>query len=197
MKDLEYRKLYDGDNDQLVSLIDEHDKIQRSILVSIDENKYDSQFYWGAFKNKELITAIRAYPLNKISFYCIGSLYIKPGYMNHFSWDPEKNPTINVFKRITEHFESQGKYSFYYTRSIQRWPEKMRRQNRDFFSIADPEKKYIRLIDEIVRANTESAYPFHNFLLGNRTWPIDVMIVQCALKNKYRNHTYKLEEDDE
>lgn len=193
---LEYRKLTNGDLSELEQLVRKHNRVQRVIYdTSALDLKANIENFWGAFAEKELVCVLNVAPWGKMNYYAVSGLYIKPGLLSHFSWSPEKNPAVVIFYRALAEMESQGRFNWYYTRSIDRWPAKMREAGRDFFSTSGVGNTYTRYIQEIVRAGTRSKVEMHDRLLGQRTWEVDVAVFMCAKKNEFRNFDYKLEDE--
>lgn len=154
----------------------------------------DSGIYCGTFnKTKELIAFIAVFRWKLLPYYTIGQYYSKPGLMNVFSW--KNNPAIEMTEYIIDIMEKEGRYTWYYARSIEKWPTKLRIKGNDFFSISKKCKTYVRYMEETIPKNTVSIHEGHRRQLPEIAWPYDVIMVKCCLKNKFRPFAYKFEED--
>jgi hypothetical protein len=154
----------------------------------------ENTIYCGTFnKDNELIASIAAIRWKMLPYYTITQYYAKPGVKSVFSW--KNNPAVKMTDTIIDLMEKENRFTWYYSRSIEKWPRKLRIKGNDFFSVSEKCKNYTRHIEEIVSKNTLSEYEGHGRQLPKVAWPYDIIVVKCCLKNQFRPFEYKFEED--
>lgn len=195
---MESRRLTSDDLPEFLDLVLQHTKMQRSDFdaSTLDLEKTFDQYY-GSFNDEVMVSATRVAEFKSQPAYLIGPYYLKRNLLKTFSWKPESgNPAQSFWEAITTDMAKKGRYTAYYTRSIDKWPERMRRNGRDFFSALGIKDDWVRYIEEIVPAGKRSQYELHDAIMMKREWPVAVMVVKICMRNSMRNHLYKLEEDD-
>jgi hypothetical protein len=154
----------------------------------------DHAVYSGAFdENGMLIASLAVFRWGIVPYYTIAQYYSKPGEMSVFSW--KNNPAVAMAEFLIDIMEKENRFTWYYSRSIEEWPKKLRIKGNDFFSVSEKCKQYNRYIEEIIPKNTKSKHEAHVRQLPEVTWPHDLIVIKCCLKNKFRPFEYKLEEE--
>lgn len=154
----------------------------------------DDSVYVGTFDSDGcLIASMTAFRWNVVPFYTIAQYYSKPNTMKLFKW--QNNPAVKMAEMLIELMEKENRFTWYYSRSIERWPGRLRIKGNDFFSVSEKCKNYTRYIEEVIPKNTLSAHEAHRRQLPPIPWPYDIIMVKCCLKNDLRSFEYKLEEE--
>lgn len=187
--------LEEHEKELIINLVSETSSLMRDKNYNIGAYKpvfNENMVYCGAFDDNDvLIAVVQARRWQRLPCYSITKYYSKPGYMTLFSW--KNNPAVPITEMIIDLMEKEGRFTWYYVRSIEDWPEKLRIKGNDFFSVSDKCKKYTRYIEEIIKKNTSSVYEGHSS--GRPEWKLDLIMVKCCLKNQFRPFEYKFEED--
>lgn len=199
-KEFTVRKLLNTkeDADLLENLILSHKKLQRVAFDMAElkpREKVDQ--YYGAWKDDEFVAAVRCIPLTHQPANYIGPWLLKPGFLTTFSWAPDKSPATALINLVCGEAEAEHRYTFYYNRSLQKWPEKLRHLGRDFMHSTGINERYRRYVEEIIEPRTRSKYQLHDSFMMHREWPNRIMIARFALKSEYRKFDYELEEENE
>lgn len=153
----------------------------------------NNSVYVGTFDaNNFLIASVTAFKW-KMPYYTIAQYYSRPNSIKLFTW--HNNPAIKMTEMLIELMEKEDRFTWYYSRSVEKWPRKLRIKGNDFFSVSNKCKNYTRYIEEFIPKNTLSKYEAHRKQLPTIPWPYDIIMVKCCLKNRCRPFEYKFEED--
>ena len=148
----------------------------------------------GTFDEQgELVAAITCYRFNTLPAFLVGQFIQLPGLAPVFSW--KDSHAVHMMDIALSVMEQEGRKTWYYARSIEKWPTKLRKKGNDFFSNSEQCQRYQRYLEEFIPKNTFPVWPTHKDLMPKVTWPYDIILVKCCLKNKFRNIDYKFEED--
>lgn len=196
---MQSRKLTIDDLPQFLDFLSEHKTLQRVEFdpFLLNPEKTYNQF-WGTFIDDTLVMATRVVSFERIPAVCAGPIFLKRNFMKVFSWKEEMgSPAVNLRDALLPELAKEGRHTIYYTRSLNKWPERMRREGRDIFTAVGLKEQYKRYIEEIIPAGQRSKFELHDVLLLKREWPTDVMVVKMCKKNNFRQYDYELEEEDE
>lgn len=198
MKEYEVRQLTENDADELEALVNSHKKLQR-VFFDMQELKVREKVtqYYGAWEDGELVACLRCIRMTHHASTYIGPWLVKQGVNNTFSWQPERSPARVLVAKVCADMEAEGRYTFWYNRSLEKWPEKFRHLGRDFMNATGVTERYTRYVEEILEPGTRSKYHLHDAFLMHREWPIRIMIAKFCLKSEFRNVGYELEEENE
>lgn len=141
-----------------------------------------------AYDNDEIVGTFRYTEWNKIPYYHIGSLYIKPGILPVFDFANPKNPTICMFDHILSMMEQKERYDWYYVRNLCKGYARSEDKGKNILDCSKFGYRYHRYVEKIIEANEEPIYEMHKMLLANTTWNRPLIIIKCSLDNQYRKH---------
>ena len=202
---MEARRLTSDDLPEALGLVSEHTKLQRSEfdLSTLNLEKTIDQYY-GSFDNDVLVAIVRVTEFKSQPAFLLGPWFIKRNLLNVFAWEPESgNPAQSFFKPIISDMVDKGRYTFYYTKPIDKWSVRLQRLGRDFISALTYDEEFFRredwtrYLEEIVPAGKRSKYELHDSILLKREWPVEIIVVKVCMRNLMRNHPHKLEEEIE
>lgn len=161
---------------EIEKLSDQYYNIEYTRESIATENNY----FWGEFdENNEIISSMMAAKFKN-----------EPTvFFRNFKSEAKKffNPHKNVLKFAEAAFtlfEQQSIYKFILIR-----PPELFNSTR-FSNIEDsyPLDRYNSYFDELIPAHHNSKWPIYNFLLRNRTYDIDLVVVHMCLKQQYRKY---------
>lgn len=198
---MEARRLTSDDLPKALALVSEHKKLQRSEFDVSDLNLEKTiDLYYGSFDNDVLVAIVRVTEFKSQPAFLLGPWFIKRNLLTVFSWKPEDgNPVQSFFRPIVSDMVAEGRYTFYYTKSM--WPKRLERHGRDFMSALMYNEEmfrredWTRYLEEIIPAGKRSKYELHDAIVLKREWPVDIIVVKVCMRNLMRNHPYKLEEE--
>jgi hypothetical protein len=164
---------------------DQRAEFQRAITVGTTIGAFD--------QNDQLIGVLRYLKFQTLPYGFIYNLHIKKGTMHRYNFSDEKNPITYILDFILTEFESQGIYTWYYTRAISRGYHKIFVEGTDLFTKSkmcfDKNTslyRYERYIEEFIPAGEKSKIQSFNHLLLDRTYKTNLTMFKCCLKNQFR-----------
>jgi hypothetical protein len=125
-----------------------------------------------------------AYFFNMIKSWRQGLILCQP---NNPYFDAIKNGIADASSLLITHAESIGYYSYDFIvanpKNNSRW-NKMRQQ------IPIINDRYEFYDEAIIPANTMPSHPRYQYMMGRRTWNVDLLYRIGYLKNQYRNYQH-------
>lgn len=140
----------------------------------------------GAFDGEKLVGTLRHFDWPGLPYYSIGSLYIRLGALQRYDFSNPANPIPPILDFILAQKESEGFYTWFYTRAISGGYYKLQRDGTDLLSHTKLGCRYDRYVNEIVKAGQRAQHDYHDMMLARRTWGTNIMVVQCLLRNSER-----------
>jgi hypothetical protein len=194
--ELIYKELTESDYDQLRELVKIAPGVLRDKEFQPDASISERSGHMGAFtRDNVLVSSLSYFRFPSLPYYLVGQYVQKPGFMIRFSW--KNNPAIKMMDMILDKMEAEERFTWYYTRSIMRWPAHMRKKGNDFFSNSPRCQRYNRFLEEIIPAGQPTKFELHKKMIPSNVWKYDVIVVKCCLKNDFRPWKYVFEEEDD
>ena len=141
---------------------------------------------FGAFLDNELVSTLGASYSGKDNSYFISSAKTLPKKFNYFNF--AKNGLGALWETIIQHSEEMEYYTFYILHNLNRWPTKKIQETglNDIPSY----KRYYGAVHSIIPANTQPVFEMHWNMMGQRTYPSDLVLLIRILKSIHHPSNY-------
>jgi len=187
----EIKKIVEIDINLVTDFIAKQKTFVRTTGVAENPSKYlssNTKTIYGAFKNNELVSMLGASFSLTDNSYIIVAMKTVPNKFKYFNM--KENGLGLLWEKIISEFEANGYYTFYLLHNRTKWP--IQKMGKMWIDNIPSLKKYYGTIHSIIPANTRPKFDMHWRLMGETTWPTDMILEKRALKSLYYPADYKI-----
>jgi hypothetical protein len=149
-------------------------------------NKEDRKFLFGHFVGDQLIATMGMSFWQNLPYWSLVHYRIDPSRRST-AYNISKNGMMACMDTCIEFAESRNVFKWYYCRSLKSY-----RTISRFLSRAEERygyqnvKRYSRFLEAVVPAGTLPKLKAHQSIVGNKKWPVDIVIAFASLNQEYR-----------
>lgn len=152
-----------------------------------DDKKTGELRIFGAFKDGQLISCVGQWDWNYMPYWTANCLMVRKEFSNTLNL--EANGLGPCFDQAAQFAEEHRRFTFFWATDAARWNTRERIWSKSTQTF----KRYVTLIERVIKAGHRPPWNFEFVLMGRRTWDRDLVLKSAHLKKGYRHQYFKSE----